>query len=254
MIRGINDAHIPTVVEKMKRLGVRITNIMPLIPAPGSNFAHFPQTSQVEVNELRNRCAKIVPQMRHCQQCRADAVGRLGEDRSQEFRRCNYKNTLQPATASDSAVVADSTGTVATTAVPVTFTDKDAISAISGTAHAKAARYRIAVTSRSGRLVDQHFGHATVFRIYQMEGQNFSLLEERNAAQYCQGTENCYAQTDMRERIIKILQDCDGVLTMRAGHHAKESLAKYDILPVESCDSIENGLRYAAQLLTAAKN
>jgi len=86
MLKGINDHHIPEVVKKMKELGVYITNIMPLIPAPGSVFENFPQTTMKDVNEMRNSCELDVMQMRHCKQCRADAIGLLGEDRSQEFR------------------------------------------------------------------------------------------------------------------------------------------------------------------------
>jgi len=86
MLKGINDQHIPEVVKKMKELGVFITNIMPLIPAPGSVFEKFPQTKMEDINELRNLCELDITQMRHCKQCRADAIGLLGEDRSQEFR------------------------------------------------------------------------------------------------------------------------------------------------------------------------
>lgn len=86
MLKGINDHHIPEVVKKMKELGVYVTNIMPLIPAKGSVFESFPQTTMKDVNEMRDSCELDVMQMRHCKQCRADAIGLLGEDRSQEFR------------------------------------------------------------------------------------------------------------------------------------------------------------------------
>jgi len=86
MLKGINDQHIPEVVKKMKELGVFITNIMPLIPAPGSVFENFPHTRMEDINVLRNLCELDMNQMRHCKQCRADAIGLLGEDRSQEFR------------------------------------------------------------------------------------------------------------------------------------------------------------------------
>ncbi len=56
MIKNINDVHIPEVVKKVKELGVFITNIMPLIPAPGSAFANFPRTDTKELNEMRNIC------------------------------------------------------------------------------------------------------------------------------------------------------------------------------------------------------
>ncbi|MDR3583708.1 MAG: nitrogenase cofactor biosynthesis protein NifB [Desulfosporosinus sp.] len=86
MLKGINDQHIPDVVKKMKELGVYITNIMPLIPAPGSVFENFSQTTTKDINMMRDLCELDVRQMRHCKQCRADAIGLLGEDRSHEFR------------------------------------------------------------------------------------------------------------------------------------------------------------------------
>ncbi|TWH45620.1 nitrogenase cofactor biosynthesis protein NifB [Sporomusa sp. KB1] len=86
MIKGINDEHIPAVVKKVKSLGALMTNIMPLIPAPGSVFQNFPQTSIKEINALRDLCQTDIPQMLHCQQCRADAIGLLAEDQSHRFR------------------------------------------------------------------------------------------------------------------------------------------------------------------------
>ncbi|MFZ7104292.1 MAG: nitrogenase cofactor biosynthesis protein NifB [Peptococcaceae bacterium] len=85
MIKGINDGHIPAVVKKVKDLGTYMTNIMPLIPAPGSFFQNLPRTDEKELNLMRNLCQVDLLQMRHCKQCRADAVGLLDEDRSQEF-------------------------------------------------------------------------------------------------------------------------------------------------------------------------
>lgn len=86
MIPGINDSHIPLVVKTVKNAGASLTNIMPLIPASGSAFSHLPQTSHKEINRMRDGCASILPQMRHCQQCRADAIGLLTQDRAAEFR------------------------------------------------------------------------------------------------------------------------------------------------------------------------
>jgi len=85
MIKGINDSHIPAVVKKVKKLGAYMTNIMPLIPASGSAFEKFSRTDENELNTMRNLCQADLLQMRHCKQCRADAVGLLGQDRSQEF-------------------------------------------------------------------------------------------------------------------------------------------------------------------------
>ncbi len=213
MIKGLNDSHIPAVVKKMKELGVFVTNIMPLIPAPGSAFQHLPQISTKAVNALRDVCELDLHQMRHCQQCRADAIGLLHEDRSQEFRMCDRS----PDEASVSRPKSKNT-------------------------------YRIAVTSKYGKLVDQHFGHATQFFIYQGDGQEFQLRETRAVAQYCEGMAECDADSvdAKRDQIIESLTDCDAVLTMRIGYHAKENLQRYGVFITEYCDTVEAGLRYAA--------
>jgi len=213
MIKGINDQHIPDVVKKVKELGVFITNIMPLIPAPGSAFEDFPQTSMKDINDLRNTCQLDIQQMRHCKQCRADAIGLLGEDRSQEFRMCNRQ-------------------------IPEIEIPK-----------IEEKQYKIAVTSKYGKLVDQHFGHASEFIIYQGDGRNFQILETRTVDKYCQGMEECDRDEPKRENTILSVQDCDAVLTMRIGHHAKQQLMAKGIYSVEYCDTVENGLHYTVSQL-----
>ncbi|SDM28442.1 nitrogen fixation protein NifB [Dendrosporobacter quercicolus] len=213
MVKGINDRHIPDVVKKVKALGVFITNIMPLIPAPGSAFEHFAQTSMKEINEMRNLCELDIQQMRHCKQCRADAVGLLNEDRSSEFRMCNNPDNQAPEPP-----------------VP-------------------RRQYRIAVTSKYGRLVDQHFGHAAEFIIYQGDGREFKLLERRSVHKYCSGMEECGEEEAKRESTIRTVKDCQAVLTMRIGQHAKEKLAEQGTQSIEYCDSVENGLRQAVKTL-----
>ena len=213
MIKGINDTHIPLVVKKVKELGVFITNIMPLIPAPGSAFEHFPQTSMKEINDLRNTCQLELQQMRHCQQCRADAIGRLGEDRSHEFRMCGRKEEKN---------------------VPTLSTKKE---------------YKIAVASKYGKLVDLHFGHAERFAIYQGDGRTFKILEQRVVDKYCAGMAECDAIEVKRDNMIQALADCDAVLTMRIGCHAREKLSQKGIQSVEYCDTVENGLRHAVEKL-----
>ncbi|WP_333593541.1 nitrogenase cofactor biosynthesis protein NifB [Anaerospora hongkongensis] len=213
MVTGVNDQHIPEVVKKVKELGAFITNIMPLIPAPGSNFENFPQTSMKDINEMRNLCQLDMQQMRHCKQCRADAIGLLGEDRSQEFR---LSSIVQQQPASEEII-----------AKPI----------------------KIAVASKYGKLVDLHFGHATEFRIYQGENNTFKLLETRQVDKYCAGMQECDTEEERREVIVESLKDCAAVLTMRIGHSAKERLRRKGIQSIEFCDSVENGLRYTAEEL-----
>lgn len=80
MIEGINDYHIPEVVRKVKKIGAFMTNIVPLIPVAGSLFQNRRPTPMKELNAMRLACQEDLRQMYHCRQCRADAVGLLGEE------------------------------------------------------------------------------------------------------------------------------------------------------------------------------
>jgi len=82
VIPGVNDDHVLAVSQWAAGLGVDIQNLLPLCPAPNTPFAEFGEPSRDMVEVLRQQAAAWLPQMRHCQRCRADAVGLLGEDQS----------------------------------------------------------------------------------------------------------------------------------------------------------------------------
>ncbi len=112
-LKGINDTHIPEVVEKCKEMGCFITNIMQMIPVKGSDFEHLPMVSNKEIKELRDQCNGIMKQMYHCKQCRADAIGTLDNDVSIDLKGFLSKDEepkeqkLQYAVASKSGMNVD---------------------------------------------------------------------------------------------------------------------------------------------------
>ncbi len=217
MIEGVNDGCIPDVVKEVKELGAFITNIMPLIPAPGSVFENYPQTSMKELSRMRDICRQDLQQMRHCRQCRADAIGLLEEDRSLEFS----STVPQTKTASNET----NTGKI----------------------------YQIAVATKYGYLVDQHFGHASEFAVYRGDGCSFELIERRSIEKYCSGMAECDTEEDRKDAVIAALKDCDAVLTLRIGYAARKRLEQHGIRSVESCETVENGLIYAVKLLNERK-
>ena len=92
--------------EAIRRAGAFLHNVMPLISKPehGTYFGLNGQREPTpeEVTQVRESCGSSIQQMSHCQQCRADAVGMLGEDRSQEFslsalapQQKDYENFLK---------------------------------------------------------------------------------------------------------------------------------------------------------------
>ena len=82
-VKGINDSGIEDTVKKVKECGAFMTNIMPMINAPGSKFEHIKTVNNEELLVMRKKCELDLKQMYHCKQCRADAVGTLGNDISQ---------------------------------------------------------------------------------------------------------------------------------------------------------------------------
>lgn len=79
-VKGVNDSGIEATVKKVKECGASITNIMPMINAPGSVFEPLETVNKEELHEMRKKCEVELKQMYHCRQCRADAVGMLGKD------------------------------------------------------------------------------------------------------------------------------------------------------------------------------
>jgi nitrogen fixation protein NifB len=78
VIPGVNEDEIPRISKRVKELGAFVMNIMPLIPQ--ADFAHLEAPSPERLEELRQANEKTIGQFKHCRQCRADAVGLIGQD------------------------------------------------------------------------------------------------------------------------------------------------------------------------------
>lgn len=76
-IEGINDNEIEKVARFAGNLGCDVMNIIPLLPVPGSELENEKPPSCERLEKLRSLCGKVIRQMKHCNRCRADAVGRL---------------------------------------------------------------------------------------------------------------------------------------------------------------------------------
>ncbi len=85
LIPGINDQHVVEIARTVSKLGAFMLNVMPLIPVAGTAFAGRRAPTLEERRAVVQACAPYLRIMRHCRQCRADAVGLLSHDRSSEF-------------------------------------------------------------------------------------------------------------------------------------------------------------------------
>lgn len=78
VIPEINGPHVETIALKCKDLGVRVLNLMPLIPR--GLFSGISRPSEDYMNWLRAECRGHLPVFEKCKQCRADAEGIPGKE------------------------------------------------------------------------------------------------------------------------------------------------------------------------------
>lgn len=226
MIKGINDIHVPEIVRKVKECGAYMANIMPLIPVKGSAFENNPTVTEVELNDMRKSCDSILKQMYHCKQCRADAIGTLENDISSQFRE---NNIAKESNDNENKLE-----------------DKNVI-------ELKHHKYRFAIASKSGVSIDEHFGHASEFYIYDMINDEIKFREKRKVNKYCNGVYDCGEHEDKIENIIKNVIDCNAVLVVRAGFEPMDRLYEKGIRVFEMYQEINKGIRKAVELLKKNK-
>lgn len=77
VIPGINVDHIEIIAEEVARLGADVMNCIPMIPVPDTIFEPLGEPTGGGIERIRHSASIHIPQMYHCQRCRADAVGLL---------------------------------------------------------------------------------------------------------------------------------------------------------------------------------
>lgn len=78
LMPGINDSQIPLIAARVKELGAFVMNIMPIIPQ--AELAHITPPSEEYLAGIRKANEGTIGQFAHCKQCRADAIGLIGQD------------------------------------------------------------------------------------------------------------------------------------------------------------------------------
>jgi len=218
LIPGINADHLPAVAKKAKELGAYIVNILPLIPVPGTKFEGLSAPTAKQRKELQDLCEVDIRQMRHCRQCRADAIGLLGEDRSAEF--AHFTCAASAKGEQGGPLMMEMEGNT---------------------------KYRIAVASSDGKNADQHFGHAEVFRVFVVEGgsilehEGIDVTEQQDIPLFGPGHRTKIEST------VEKLKGVDAVIATKYGDPAIELLRENAIIPIEDAGDIRYVLRKAAE-------
>jgi nitrogen fixation protein NifB len=220
LIPGINDAHLPLVNAEVTKRGAFLHNIMPLISDP-AHGTHFGLTGQrgpthAELEAVQAKCGGGAKLMRHCRQCRADAVGLLGEDRGQQFTL----DKIADAVAYDGSRREAYRDVVAREREDREAAKKSAAADLE--AAAAATRLTVAVATRGGGRVNQHFGHAREFQLYQVSAEGITFTGVRRLEDaYCKDGEG---EDKTLQSTIAALGGVDVVLVAKIGDCPKRKL------------------------------
>jgi nitrogen fixation protein NifB len=239
MIPGINDQHLVEVNKMIRQNGAFLHNIMPLISAP-EHGTHFGLTGQrgptsTELKTVQDNCSGNMKMMRHCRQCRADAVGLLGEDRSQEFTKDKFMEEAPEYDLVNRQQVQE--GIEKFRAELKAAKEQITLDKASNAGAVKEkTKVLVAVATKGGGLVNQHFGHAKEFQVYEVDGSEVKYVGHRKVDHFCQGG---YGEKATMDNIIEAISDCKAVLVSKIGESPKEKLHNAGIQVVESYDVIE---------------
>jgi nitrogen fixation protein NifB len=240
MIPGVNDAHLQEVSRVVKGKGAFLHNVMPLI-AEAEHGTYYGLTgqrgpTQDELQALQDACAGDMNMMRHCRQCRADAVGLLGEDRGAEFTldkiesmRIDYAEAMERRAAVRAAIAAEVEGRRAGRAAA----DVKVVQVVAraGRPTAVARTVKMAVASSGGGLINQHFGHAREFLIYEASESGVRFVGHRKTDLYCSGGDTCGDGESTLAETVEALEGCEAVLCSKIGFEPWALLEAAGIAP-----------------------
>jgi nitrogen fixation protein NifB len=242
LIPNVNDKDLPNVAKKLKDMGVFLHNIMPLLSAPefGTKFGldGVPSATDQEVMAAQEACGMDMKLMKHCRQCRADAVGLIGEDRGDEFGKESFaglsfeeleKRYNIKARAVKHEII-ENWRTALDEANNRIKLEKATKEELSSTGVTKL----VAVTTGGEGMINMHFGSASEFLIYEVGDKAIKFVMHRKiASSYCSGPENCDGNNPIDE-IKNTLKDCDILLTEKIGECPMDELRTIGLLCDES--------------------
>ncbi|MDR2359928.1 MAG: radical SAM protein [Oscillospiraceae bacterium] len=118
---------------------------------------------------------------------------------------------------------------------------------------ASGATTLFAVSSESGVLVDQHFGHTKAFCIYEYKNGSIRFKENRKVPQYCTGEDDDAVQSGKMAAILKTVEDCACVLSMRMGDSPRNALRAKGIQVYTTYNRIEDAVNEALTALQSRR-
>ncbi len=240
MIPGVNDEHLKEVSRIVKAKGAFLHNVMPLIAEPehGTYFGLMGQRSptSAELKKLQDACEGGMNMMRHCRQCRADAVGLLGEDRGSEFTQAKVEameidHAAALARRLEFRAKANAELAEKRARAHATPPGAHVITLHRPVRKPLGRPVLMAVATKGSGVINEHFGYAREFLVYEATEFGVQLVGHRRTDKYCGGSETCGDSESRIERIVRALEGCEVVLCSRIGYEPWSRLESAGIRP-----------------------
>lgn len=84
----------------------------------------------------------------------------------------------------------------------------------------------IAAASKDGLLIDQHFGHAERFLIFQVEGDELRLVDEKQVERYCSFDPDHPLRGHILRDIATALAGCSAIVCAQIGEAPRMELER----------------------------
>jgi len=236
LIPGINDEHLPEVSRKLKEIGVFLHNIMPIISEPehGTKFGldGVPSATDQQQMAVQEACGMDMKLMQHCRQCRADAVGLIGEDRGQEFTKDTFSSMsfdeledhYNIKARQDAQAKIEEFRFFLDRANERVRQEKEDLSSDGQT-------ILVAVTTAGEGMINQHFGSVREFLIYEAGDKGIRFIHHRKLDyEYCAGPDGA----NPMEPILEKLKDVKLILTAKIGGCPQDDLSSAGIIADQS--------------------
>ena len=257
MIPGINDEHLAEVSRVVKSKGAFLHNVMPLIAEAehGTFYGVMGQRGPTpdELQDLQDSCSGDMNMMRHCRQCRADAVGMLGEDRGDEFTldkiedmEIDYQEAMAKRKVIHAAIQEE---------MDSKRLEKAKKSELQKQTEKLNTRPVLMAVATSGQgVINVHFGHAKEFLIYEASPDGVRFISHRKADAYCGGDTTCGETETTLQRTIRSLEGCEAVLCSKVGYEPWEMLEQAGIMPngEHAMENIEDAVMAVYQEMAKA--
>jgi nitrogen fixation protein NifB len=225
----INGEEIEELSKKVRSLGAFLHNIMPYVEGDGTAFQKMGIKSPTpqQLKEVQEKCESHVSLMRHCRQCRADAVGLLGEDRGREFTKdkiskLEIRYDPEFRRAVHESIEKEREKLKKAKALLFTNTKEE-----------NDITVLVAVASKGGTLVNEHFGTAKEFLIYEVSSAGIKFIHHRKVTPYCHGSISCLDGSDILEDTISKLSDCKAIIAAKIGFEPRDVLEQKGIQCVD---------------------